>query len=142
MNANIKRFVIFISLAALTSLLLSRLRHPFFSRADFNGLVLFCEALLFAMFVLRRHFRLTRYSIGIAALVGYAISAAAYVVTSTLLDRFGTTGLQATLTQSGLLNYVLNALFFSFFSYCWIQLPLSLAMEAYLTKRAFFVRGT
>jgi hypothetical protein len=132
----IQAIAIFLVLAIVTSLLVSPLRHPFFNRLDFNSLVLLLQAILFALLVKKKGgIHLTAFSTGAIALVGFALSDIAYALTTIFLDRHGTSGMRTSLAHASLPNYLLNTLFFSFFSYCWVQLPVSVALEEYFRRR-------
>jgi hypothetical protein len=134
MRVSLKEVAVFVLLSTLISILLSPLRHPMFGSLDFNCIVLVLETAAYALLVWKGPFRISIYSVSILIVLGFAISAVAYAFTSIILDKFGMSGLHTSLAHSGLPNYLINLLFVSLFSYCWLQLPVSVALQTYLSQ--------
>jgi hypothetical protein len=90
----------------------------------------------YAFLVRKGSLRISAISMSILAILGCGISIVAYAFTSIVLDKFGLTGLHISIAHSGLPNYIMNLLFVSLFSYCWLQLPVAVVLQAYLRQRA------
>jgi len=135
MQLDIQRMIIFIVFSLALSLLLMPLRHPSFNTIPFNCIALFLEIGCFWWLTKRARFQMDFRSAATLALTGLVISAVTFAFTSILLDRYGISGLRTSTTHSGYPNYVLNIVFFSFFSYCWIQFPLAFAFQTFYSRR-------
>lgn len=136
MKVPLRDVAFFVLLSILTSILLNPLRHPVFESFGFNGIVVLLELITYVFLVRKGSIRISAASISIFAILGYGISIVTYAFTSIVLDKFGLTGLYISIAHSGLPNYLINLLFVSLFSYCWLQLPVAVVLQAYLPKRA------
>ena len=134
MKVLLKGAAFFLPLSILTSVLLNPLRHPMFSSLGFNCIVLLLEAAAYVFLAWKRPPRVSVFSVSILGILGYGISVVAYAFTSIFLDKFGISGLHISIAQSGLPSYLINLFFVSLFSYCWLQLPMSVVLQTYLSQ--------
>ncbi len=125
---------VFIICAIVVSVALKPLRHPVFSHFGFNIIAITLQTLIYLptwppWFSNRA---LARFSL--LTLLGFAVSVVALVAASIFLDARGVAGFQLSIAQLGVLRYFTDMAFFSVFSYCWAQLPISVILAEYLIR--------
>ena len=133
MEVSMKDFASFVLISTATSMLLNPLRHPMFGAFNFNCTVLALESVVYVLLARTMPLRVHISSVSMFTILGYLISAVAYAFTSIVLDKFGISGLHTSIARLGLPSYLVNLLFISFFSYCWLQLPVSVVLQTYLS---------
>ena len=107
-----------------------------FGSFGFNCTVVLLESISYIFLARKGTLRISAIFVSILAIVGYGISVVAYAFTSIVLDKFGSTGLHVSMAHFGLPNYLINLLFVSLFSYCWLQLPVAVVLQPYMRRWA------
>jgi hypothetical protein len=133
MSTKIVGLMLFIASSVFLSFLLYPVRHPFFSGVGFNIVAIGLETLIYVFLIWKRHLKVSAVLVGVLSASGILVSFFAYFLVSVFLDKYGLVGLQKSTSNSGIGMYLSNSIFASFFSYCWLQFPASVALQAYLS---------